>query len=60
MVGLGHESLHAFEDLTGVMDPRDPHRGWEIKPGYTTFLDTVPRLVCSQVEIDNAGKTWCR
>jgi hypothetical protein len=60
MVGLGHETLHAFEDLTGVMDPWDPHRGWEIKPGYTTFLDTAPRLVCSQVEIDNAGKPWCR
>jgi hypothetical protein len=59
MVGLGHESLHAFEDLMGQMDPRDPHRGWDTKSGYATFLDSAARNACSQIESDNSGKAWC-
>ena len=59
MVGLGHESLHAFEDLTGAMDPRDPHRGWDTKPGYATFLSSAARMACSLIESDNARKPWC-
>jgi hypothetical protein len=48
MAGLGHESLHAVEDLRGVMDPSDPHRGWDTKPGYRMFLEQAPRRVCPQ------------
>lgn len=59
MVGLGHESLHAFEDLIGVMDPRDPHRGWDTNPGYSAFLTSTARMACSLIESDNAGKSWC-
>src|SRR5918996_145288 len=59
MVGLGHESLHAFEDLTGVMDPRDPHRGWDTQAGYATFLTSSARMACSLIESYNADKPWC-
>jgi hypothetical protein len=48
MAGLGHESLHAVEDLRGVMDPSDPHRGWDTKPGYRAFLEQAPRRMCPQ------------
>ena len=60
MVGFGHESLHAFEDLTGQMDSRDPHRGWDTKRGYATFLDSAARMACSQIESDNVAKPWCQ
>jgi hypothetical protein len=48
MVGLAHETLHAYEHLLGIIDWSNPHGGWDTKPGYSYFLTAGARRACAQ------------